>query len=127
MVEQELKKEEQTLKDLKEQDFLDGDIYGNGQDVAYRSKNYEIFKSKKNPLAGGSVDLILTGKFVNAMFLKSQMKGKYFFGNRDSKAKMLANKYGNDIFGLNQKVFSKFQKDIIKNRFIRQIKQRLNV
>ena len=35
--------------------------------------------------------------------------------------------YGENIFGLNQNVFAKFQKDIIAPRFVREIKNRLNV
>lgn len=125
MVEEELIKDEKTIKLLKEQDFLTGDIFGNGTDVGYRSKNYETFKASKNPLAGGSVDLILTGAFVDAMKLNKGKQGRYIFGNTDSKRTMLSEKYGNDILGLNQTVFDKYQKEIIAPRFIRKIKDNL--
>lgn len=124
IADEEIQKEKETIKGLKEQDFLEGDIYGDGKTlVSYRSRNYEIFKSKINPLAGGAVDLIVTGKFVNAMVLPKSNNGKYIFGNTDKKRNILVEMYGENIFGLNQNVFSKFQKDIIAPRFIRNIKQ----
>lgn len=121
---EEIIKEETNLKNLKEQDFLDGDIYGDGKTLlSYRSKDYELFKSRLNPIAGGAVDLILTGEFVDAMFLLKPNNGKYLFGNSDSKKNMLVQKYGTNIFGLNQNVFTKFQIDIIQPRFIRKLKE----
>lgn len=127
MVNEELIKEETTLKTLKEQDFLEGDIYGDGKTlVSYRSEDYELFKSKKNPIAGGAVDLIVTGQFVDAMYLLKPKQGKYKFGNTDKKRNILKEMYGENIFGLNQNVFEKFQRDIIAPRFIRKIKQKIN-
>lgn len=124
IADEQIQKEKETIKGLKEQDFLEGDIYGDGKTlVSYRSRNYEIFKSKINPLAGGAVDLIVTGQFVNAMVLPKGNNGKYIFGNTDKKRNILVEMYGENIFGLNQSVFSKFQKDIIAPRFIRNIKQ----
>ena len=107
---------------------LEGDIYGDGKTlVQYRSRNYENFKSRINPLAGGAVDLIVTGQFLNAMYLLKPKQGKYLFGNRDSKRNILKEMYGENIFGLNQNVFSKFQKDIIAPRFIRNIKTKAKI
>ena len=124
IADEEIQKESETIKGLKEQDFLEGDIYGDGKTlVSYRSRNYEIFKSKTNPIAGGAVDLIVTGQFVRAMVLPKGKDGKYIFGNTDKKRNILVEMYGNNIFGLNQNVFSKFQKDIILPRFIRNLKQ----
>ena len=121
LVEEELIKDETTLKRLKEQDFLQGDIYGNDTNVAYRSRGYELFKASINPIAGGSVDLILTGDFVDAMFLLKGNKGVYKFGNKDKKRNILQQKYG-DVFGLNQQVFNKYQKEIIAPRFLNKIR-----
>jgi hypothetical protein len=75
-----------------------------------------------NPKAGGAVDLIFTGAFVDAMYLLKPKNGKYMFGNSDKKRNILKEKYGENIFGLNQTVFEKYQKDIIAPRFIRAIK-----
>lgn len=121
-------KEESAIKTLKEQDFLEGDIYGDGKTLLeYRSVNYEIFKSKLNPTARGAVDLILTGKFVESMFLNKPKQGRYTFGNSDSKAGILRSKYGQGIFSLNQNVFDKFQKDIIAPKFVIDIKKTANI
>ena len=128
IADEEIQKEKETIKGLKEQDFLEGDIYGDGKTlVSYRSRNYEIFKANKNPLAGGAVDLIVTGAFVNAMYLLKPKQGKYLFGNTDKKRNILVEIYGKNIFGLNQSVFSKFQKDIIALRFIRNIKTKAKI
>ena len=35
--------------------------------------------------------------------------------------------YGEDIFGLNQQVFAKYQKEIIRPRFVRAIKQQARI
>jgi hypothetical protein len=116
-------KDEETVKNLKRQDFLEGDIFGNDTYDSYRSRNYEIFKSRKNPLAGGNVDLILTGVFVDAMYLLKPKQGRYKFGNTDKKRNILKEMYGDNIFGLNQRVFEKYQKEIILPRFRTAIKK----
>jgi hypothetical protein len=128
MVNEELVKDEKTIKQLKEQDFLEGDIYGDDKTlVGYRSKNYELFKSSRNPKAGGAVDLILTGDFVDAMYLLKPKQGRYKFGNTDKKRNILKEMYGDNIFGLNQRVFEKYQKEIISPRFLRRIKTTANI
>jgi len=116
-------KDEETIKNLKEQDFKEGDIFGNGTFADYRSRNYSIFKSRLNPSAGGNVDLIVTGAFVNAMFLVKPSGGRYRFGNTDKKRNILKEMYGDDIFGLNQRVFEKYQKEILAPRLRTSIKQ----
>jgi hypothetical protein len=128
LVNEELIKEESNLKLLKEQDYLQGDIFGDGRSYAsYRSKSYEQEKRAKNPIAGGKVDLINTGAFVDAMYLLKQRQGRYLFGNKDSKRNILKEIYGDNIFGLNQTVFDKFQKEVIAPRFIRAIKLKANL
>lgn len=119
-------KHENEIKLIKEQDFLEGDIYGDGTLVSYRSKNYELFKARKNPLAGGAVDLIDTGDFVNAMYLLKPKGNRYMFGNKDKKRKLLTEKYGNKIFGLNQDAFNKFQKEILAPKFRKIIQKQIN-
>jgi len=122
LVNEELIKDEATLKNLKEQDFLEGDIYGDGTRQVYENRDYSLFKERLNPLAGGSVDLIVTGAFVDAMYLLKPRGNKYRFGNRDKKRNILKLMYGDNIFGLNQAVFAKYQKEIIAPRFIRKLK-----
>ena len=128
LVNEELIKEESNLKLLKEQDFLQGDIFGDGRSYqTYRSKGYENYKRQKNPIANGHVDLINTGAFVDAMYLLKPKQNKYLFGNKDTKRNILKEIYGDNIFGLNQKVFDKFQIEVIKPRFIRAIKLKANL
>ena len=126
MVNEELLKEEDTLRMLKEQDFLEGDIYGSGSKDTYASSEYSMFKKKQNPIAGGNVDLILTGAFIDSFKLNKPKENRYLFGATDPKRGVLVSKYGIDIMGLNQQVFDKFQKEIIAPRFVRKIKDILN-
>ncbi len=127
LVNEEIIKEESNLKLLKEQDFLQGDIFGDGTTFRYRSLDYERYKQAKNPIAGGKVDLINTGAFVDAMYLLKPKQNKYLFGNKDTKRNILKEIYGDNIFGLNQKVFDKFQTEVIKPRFIRAIILKANL
>jgi len=128
MVNELLIKDEGTLKNLKEQDFLEGDIFGGVEAKAiYSSERYEQMKRAQNPLANGFVDLIKTGAFVDAMKLNKGRNGRYMFGNTDKKRNILKEMYGDNIFGLNQKVFNKYQKEILAPRFIRAIKVKANI
>ena len=123
IVAEEVLKEEGNLKQLKEQDFLEGDIYGNGKKYTYQSNSYSQLKRTMNPLAGGFVDLIFTGSFVESMYLLKPKQGRYLFGATDKKRSKLVEAYSINIMGLNQNVFEKFQIDIIKPRFVRKLKQ----
>lgn len=139
IADEEIQKEKETIKGIKEQEFLQGDIYSDDSYSNYHPnssykvnrkfgfKYYEPFKASLNPLAKGHVDLILTGQFVNAMVLPKSNDGKYIFGNTDKKRNILVEMYGENIFGLNQNVFSKFQKDIIAPRFITNIKKNAKI
>jgi hypothetical protein len=127
LVNEELVKDEQTIKLLKEQDFLQGDIFGDGRTYNYQSDKYANYKSTLNPSLGGKVDLIVTGQFVDAMFLKKPNQNRYSFGNTDRKRNILKEMYGDNIFGLNQKVFDKYQKEIIAPRFLRALKLKANL
>jgi hypothetical protein len=67
----------------------------------YLSGVYARFKAEMNPKPGtGNVDLRLTGSFQDQMFMKVQGEG-FEIGSTDSKAGDLENKYGVQIFGLN--------------------------
>jgi hypothetical protein len=123
LVAEEVIKEEANLLELKKQDFEEGDIYGNGRTYTYQSQEYSDFKKTVNPLAKGKVDLILTGAFVNSMYLLKPKQGRYLFGAKDKKRNKLVEDYSINIMGLNQNVFEKFQRDIILPRFIRKLKQ----
>jgi hypothetical protein len=118
-------KDESNLKELKKQDFLKGDIHGDNSLHKYGSLSYEAFKSEMNPIAGGSVDLILTGAFVESAYLLKPNQNKYLFGFTDGKSSALTKKYGTKIKGLNQGVFNKYQIDIVAPKFKRVLKKQL--
>lgn len=115
--------EEVAIGEMKKQDFLHGDIYGNDIRIGYQSAAYAAFKSSLNPLAGGAVDLILTGNFVDAMLIKKPIQNRYSFFSTDWKNDILARKYGKEIFGLNQDKFDQFQINILAPKFIQSIKE----
>lgn len=127
MVYDEMIKEEHTLIMLKEQDFLEGDIYGTGVKDTYASKTYAEEKFRQNSRAGkGNVDLIHTGAFIDSFKLNKPKQNQYTFGATDSKTPKIKAMFGNDIMGLNQEVFNKFQLEIIKPRFVRKLKDIIN-
>lgn len=113
------------LVTLKENEFKRGDRPNSSIIGTYRSRSYSLLKQRQNPLAGGDVDLILTGDFINSAYLKRPSAGKYLFGFRDQKARSLFSKYGTDIAGLNQNTFNLFLKEKIQPNFVREIKNRL--
>lgn len=119
-------KRENELRQLKEEDFEIGDIYGTGTRIPYKSKAYESFKASLNPKAGGAVDLLLSRDFVDDMFLVRGTPSKYRFGNSNYKASPLTKNYGKGIFGLNDKRFFDYQIKILPI-FQKSIKQYANI
>lgn len=79
----------------------------------YRSAWYGDFKTRMNPLAGGNVDLILTGAFTSGMYLELMSRGSYKIDSKDAKRDLLVKGggnrrgYGSDIFGLGGEYKSK--------------------
>lgn len=111
------------LIEAKVDEFKHG-LNPDGSDIGfYRNPNYSAFKRSINPLAGGNVDLILTGSFTNQLFVKSEGGGKYIFDSYDDKTNLLGSKYGNQIFGINRETFNQRQKaygvDLVK--YIKQV------
>ena len=87
----------------------------------YASYTYEQMKQQMNPLAGGAVDLKLTGAFHNAIKF-NVAQTTYSWTSTDSKTDKLVSKYGSSIFGLNissrEKLYTNVRKEfnnIIKN------------
>lgn len=68
----------------------------------YKSVAYAMFKQRMNPLAGGSVDLFLTGDLQRFLTIEKRSKKIFKIYSKDDKYKMLANKYGSDQFGLTE-------------------------
>lgn len=122
-----MQREEQTLIRLKEQDNLEGDVFGDGKLYDYASKSYAKMKKVQNPLASGHLDLISTGSFLSKLKLNKPINGRYLFGSTDRKRTDLVAKYGIGIMSLNPNVSAKFQREIIAPRFIREIKKQARI
>lgn len=92
----------------------------------YRSKDYEVFKYKLNPLAHGIVDLILTGQTASTLFVSKGVTNNlsYVFGMTDRYN--LVAKYGADILGLNQNYWEQRQSTVYKSKLIEHIKEIIN-
>ena len=129
---------EEKLVAIKRNEYEQGNIFSNGSAAYSKSSSYEAnekagydtyapFKYDKNPLAGGAVDLILSGSFINSFLLKEKGKG-YIFDATDSKADKLMRQYnkGNrDIFNFSQKAFNDFLIKYVKKPFTSEIKKQL--
>lgn len=134
LVNVEIINDEDKLVDVKRQQYIVGDIFSNGRKSKYSKKSklveggnelYMDFKHKLNPKAGlGNVDLILNGSFINSFLLKEKGEG-YIFGASDSKADELKNRYGEEIFNLNQKAFNEFINKYVFSDFRKILKKQL--
>ena len=69
-----------------------------GEIGTYRSKAYQFMKERMNPLAGGTVDLKLTGDFQAELTLRRMSNKEYSIYSQDVKAPMLKKKYGENIY-----------------------------
>jgi hypothetical protein len=79
--------------------WLRGDGVEGGVIGVYKSRDYELFKASLNPLAGGAVDLMLTGKLSQGLGLRKQ--GNMFqIYSTDSKYKKIGDQYGYEEYGL---------------------------
>lgn len=74
----------------------DGDIIG-----VYRDDSYQLFKSNKNSLAGGTVDLTLTGDLGSRIKTVLESKGIEVIST-DEKFTEIAKKYGLDNFNITE-------------------------
>lgn len=127
MVYDEIIKEEDDLKFIKEEEYLEGDIYSTGTKTTYAWDSYKKEKYAKNPRAGyGNVDLINTGAFIDSFKLNKPKQNKYKWGATDSKRNKIVDMYGEEIMGLNQESFDKFQIEIIKPRFVEKLRKIIN-
>jgi hypothetical protein len=129
---------EEELVAIKRNEYEQGNIYSNGEASYSTTSSYEVnesagydthapFKYNKNPLAGGAVDLILEGDFINSFLLIEKNK-KYLFDATDWKKYRLMGQYnkGNkNIFNLHQDKFDFFINKYVKQGFIKSLKKEL--
>lgn len=127
LVNVEIIENEDVLIAIKRNEYEQGDIYSNGVRRTYAWDWYKKEKQLLNPRADGFVDLIYSGKFINAFEL-TEVGKNYLFTSTDSKKSLLENRYNNsksNIFDLNQKVFDTFIDKYVKKGFIKAIKKEL--
>jgi len=125
MVYEHIKANEDILRDLKYDEYEQGDIYSNHTTSRYKWDWYGNEKYRQNPRANGNVDLILTGAFINSFRINKPIQNKYIFGATDPKRAKLVGMFG-DIMGLQQQTFDDFQYVIIKPLFIDDLKKIIN-
>lgn len=127
-----IKANEDILRDLKEEEYEQGDIYSNETTASYKKNPmggiswYAQLKHDQNPRAGeGIVDLINTSSFINSFKIAKPKGNKYLFDATDKKKNKLINKYG-DIMGLKQQTFEDFQVVIVKDPFVEDLRKIIN-
>lgn len=94
---------------LKRGDGVNGGIIGE-----YASLSYSYFKQSRNPLAGGYVDLYLTGALQKELEIRQEAQGKYLIHSTDKKYFNLAEKYGKEQFGLTEEQQKQVKEEAIK-------------
>lgn len=121
-----IKAKEDILRDLKEDEYKQGDIYSDKSNASYKKKWYAKIKNEQNPRAGyGNVDLIKTGAFINSFKIAKPKGNKYLFDATDSKKNKLKRKY-KQIMTLKQETFDDFQYVFIKDLFIKDLREIIN-
>lgn len=107
----------------KTDEFRAGELPDGKRIGEYASESYKVFKQRLNPLAGGSVDLILTGAFTKGLFVQKMKADEYRFNSIDEKTPALQSKYGMGIWGLNKKTWQDLQHEKYAGLLIKRIKQ----
>jgi hypothetical protein len=83
----------------------------------YKDSRYADDKARLNPLAGGSVDLILNRDFSNELTLRRESDKKYLVYSQDWKMGKLVGQYGPMIFYLNPKYLLQFRSKVYMREF----------
>lgn len=87
----------------------------NGGNIGtYASLSYSYFKQSYNPLAGGYVDLYLTGALHKSLEINKYGTGYFVITASDSKYFSLAEKYGEEQFGLTDDEHNKVKEESVK-------------
>lgn len=117
--------DKQALKSEKINEWLHGQR-PDGRDIGYYHNNeYGYYKFKLNPLAHGTIDLILTGKTASSLFIrKGSANGLFTFGMNDTNNLL---RFGKDILGLNQQWFVNRQKEVYLRKLVTEIKSKYKI
>lgn len=73
----------------------------------YSWDDYRLYKQSINPLAGGNVDLMLTGALTDALTIR-KVGTEYQIFSTDSKYEKLGRKYGFEEFGVTEQQAAEF-------------------
>jgi len=115
----------EQFKDIQREQMLEGEGKS-GKIGKYRSKSYAARKVLINPKPGfGNVDLKLTGAFQNEIFVDAR-DNSVVIDSADEKAGALIEKYGKNIFGLNQVNKASYSKNVMGQVVTRKIKKQLS-
>lgn len=99
----------------------DGSIIGEYSDSPM-GQEYRLFKMSINPLAGGNVDLILTGSTARKLGVDSLGNGVFAINSSDTKWDDLISKYGEDLKIIDPNTFINLQTDVYAPQLIQRIK-----
>lgn len=115
----------------KTQEFKRGEM-PDGSRIGYYSNSplgraYRSYKQSLNPMASGTVDLILTGQFTRGLFVESKGNSRFLFDSNDDKTPDLVEEYGQDIMGINPDAFYNLQRDRFRFDLIKFIKREIGV
>jgi hypothetical protein len=116
--------DQKRLKEQKIDELEQGLIIDGVEKREYRSAEYAIFKDNINPRADGYVDLLLTRRFSNGLFVAPFYSRAFIFDSTDSKRDLLVSKYSLDIMGINNDWFYKRQKDIYRLVLVQTFKKK---
>jgi hypothetical protein len=111
---------QEKVKEFKRGERPNKDIIG-----YYVSTGYSLFKKQENPLAGGTVDLILTGDFTQQLFVDDIRPSVFQFDSHDEKADGLFDKYGQDLRSINTETFHRLEKEVYSVELAKFIKRQL--
>lgn len=73
----------------------------------YSWDDYRLYKQSLNPLAGGNVDLMLTGALSDALTVR-KVGNEYQIFSTDSKYEKLGRQYGFEEFGITEQQAAEF-------------------
>lgn len=91
---------EDDIADTQREQMLHGEN-SQGEDIGYyRNSAYAELKERLNPLAGGTVDLKITGDFHKGIYA-TVIGEELVISSFDEKTDDLEQKYGDEIFGIN--------------------------
>lgn len=95
---------------FQQEQMLHGEDNEGGVIGRYKSSAYAAMKERMNGLAGGTVDLKLSGDFYNAITLVSSSNSKFRVYSKNKKNSILTEWYGPNIFYLNPIYLLEFRK-----------------